>query len=95
MRIEPLVCLSTAHLSLATAEALQSDDWPMAVYPNEYGAFVLVPDPQFPELCAEVNEHLYPDLLFVIRWAQAEGLQWIKFDGSGQVLGRLPVFKWA
>ena len=92
MQIEPLICLSTAHLSQATTEALLSDDWPMSVYPNEYGAFVLVP---IPDTIQQVNEHLYPDLLFVLKWAQAEGLQWIKFDADGQVLRRLPVHSWA
>ena len=93
MNIEPLFCLSNEHISQATCEALQNDDWPIAVYPNEYGAFVCVPEPKL-EALEQINENLYPDLLQVLKWAQANSLAWIKFDGAGNTVEGLPTYEW-
>lgn len=86
--IEPLICLSTLHLTKETCDVISTPDqtpthWPI-VYPNEYGAFVYVNGDQF-----------YggpPDLAAVLQFARANDIVWIKFDPDGSVIDELKTY---
>lgn len=84
--IEPMICLSTLHLTKDTCEGFNSfydfvGGYPIH-YPNEYGSFVCV---------ASVNRGP-PDLAEVLDWAKFNGIAWVKFDPDGSVIDTLPTY---
>jgi hypothetical protein len=89
--IEPLLCLSTSHITQETCDQLvyteYREGWP-SIYPNEYGAFIPV------HTCASREAQGPPDLAYVLDFARANNIQWIKFDPDGHVIDDLPTYEW-
>ena len=86
---EPLVAISTEHLTPDAREALSQgncDAWGVISYPNEYGAFLHVsphtsPSPTAPQCLQEVYQ-----------WAQDRFLVWVKFDPDAGCIAGLPSY---
>jgi len=82
---EPLVALSTAHLTAATRMKLAADDLSVNAYPNEWGGFVYVGAPRY-RIPTEA------DLATIFEFAERAGIIWLKFDGDAALINGLPVF---
>jgi hypothetical protein len=94
--IEPLVCLSTVHLTKETCDTY-SEVGPEIIreqgvvsYPNEYGCFVRVPSGN--EIEDLQGENTPTDMLKVLCLANAFGLSWVKFDPDGEEVDFLPTY---
>jgi len=84
------LCMSTEHIERGTAENLEDSAVSGgAVWANEHGAFVFVPEPD------EEDEHREPDLMAVFAYARKYGYEWVRFDSDGPKLDGLPVYEWA
>ena len=90
--IEPLLCLSTAHITKETCDALDDSHRPdlPVCYPNEYGGFVHVCEP----CIVDESPQGPPDLAEVLAFARSHGIVWIKFDPDGHELDDLPTYDW-
>jgi hypothetical protein len=87
--IEPLMACSTANLTKETMDWITRGDLPGVSYPNEYGAFVYVPEDD------EGSLEGYPDdLRGVIELAREYDCGWIKFDRDAPSIGDLPTWEW-
>lgn len=73
---EPLVALSTAHLSPATRHLLQEDQLSVNAYPTLTGGFVYVGAPRY-------DTPLEADLAQLFELAERAGVVWLKFDVHG------------
>jgi hypothetical protein len=73
---EPLVALSTAHLSPATRHLLQEDQLSVNAYPTLTGGFVYVGEPRY-------DTPLEADLAQLFELAESAGIVWLKFDVHG------------
>ncbi len=85
LHAEPLVTVSTRHLSPATLQRLASGQLSVHAYPNDYGGFVYVGDPQG-------NAPEEPDLLAIVSLAQQAGIVWLKFDADAMEVDGLPTY---
>jgi hypothetical protein len=83
--IHKMLVLSTAHLP---EEIMQNIEEYAIAYPNEYGAFVWVPDPHV------VVEPVPPELWHVINYARKHDCVWIKFDNAGDTIPELQKWEW-
>ena len=81
--VELLLPLSTAHITQATLDAIETH---AIAYPNEYGAFVYVND--------EILEPVPQDLKTVFDYANAHSIRWVKFDRDAPELDGLPTYEW-
>jgi hypothetical protein len=94
--IEPLVCLSTVHLTKETCDTYSEvgseiiREQGVISYPNEYGCFVVVPSGM--EIEELQDQHAPEDMLKVLRLANAFGLSWVKFDPDGEEVDFLPTY---
>lgn len=90
MQLEPLLALSTVHLSRETCDALAiyPNAWPLVIYPNDYGAFVHVS-----ELKLLTVDGLPKDLARVVQFASERRISWIKFDADAQEIEGLPTYR--
>ena len=70
---EPLVALSTAHLSTATRLLLQEDQLSVNANPTLTGGFVYVDSPRS-------DTPLEADLAHLFELAESAGIVWLKFD---------------
>jgi len=90
---EKLLVLSTAHIKPETAEKLSKHelDSDLAIYPNEYGAFIHIPDENL-----DAYDGIPYDLKKCAVYAQDAGCSWIKFDRDGYTAPFLPTHlgKW-
>lgn len=82
---EPLVALSTLHLSPATRHLLQEDQLSVNAYPTITGGFVYVGAPRY-------DTPLEPDLAHLFELAERAGVVWLKFDVHGAVVDGLECF---
>ena len=73
---EPLVALSTSHLSPATRQLLQEDQLSVNAYPTLTGGFVYVGVPRY-------DTPLEADLARLFELAERAGIVWLKFDVHG------------
>lgn len=90
--------ISTAHVTAEVGEAMRNapphlDENPGALYGLYYaitmhGAFIACPDDTV--LDSEVPKCLRD----CFRWAQSEGLEWIRFDCEGDFIPELPEYDW-
>lgn len=71
--IEPLLAVSTVHLTRSTVEWISSGGLQSANYPNEYGAFIWVPDDG-------ADDELPEDLAALFAVARGFGIVWLKLD---------------
>lgn len=93
---QSMLSLSTAHVSLQTAEWLdnRSDiehyaEDSVVVFPkSEYGFFVAVHDDE------DNLQNIPEDLLELLTFAKKEGFDWIMLDRDYDIVHGLPVFDW-
>jgi hypothetical protein len=76
---EPLVALSTAHLSPATRHLLLEDQLSVNAYPTITGGFVYVGAPRY-------DTPLESDLAHLFELAERAGVVWLKFDAHGAMV---------
>lgn len=82
---EPLVALSTAHLSPATCRLLQEDQLSVNAYPTLTGGFVYVGAPRY-------DTPLETDLARLFELAERAGIVWLKFDVHGATVEGIDCF---
>lgn len=87
--LEPLVCISTVHLSASTIDDLSNGTLNVISYSNEYGDFVYVPPADEQD---ELQNDIPEDLATVMKLCQEQGIVWIKFDRDGAHFGFLQDF---
>jgi hypothetical protein len=83
--IEPLLALSTAHLSPTTRQKLAEDQLSVNAYPNDHGGFVYVGHPVY-------STPTEPELAEIFKLAAQAQVVWLKFDGDAAIVDDLPVF---
>ncbi|WP_295643210.1 hypothetical protein [uncultured Methylibium sp.] len=83
---EPLVALSTAHLSPATRQLLQEDQLSVNAYPTLTGGFVYVGAPRY-------DTPLEADLAQLFGLAERAGIVWLKFDVHGATVEGIECFE--
>jgi hypothetical protein len=83
---EPLVALSTAHLSPATRQLLQEDQLSVNAYPTLTGGFVYVGAPRY-------DTPLEADLAHLFELAESAGIVWLKFDVHGATVEGIERFE--
>jgi hypothetical protein len=83
---EPLVALSTAHLSPATRQLLQEDRLSVNAYPTLTGGFVYVGAPRY-------DTPLEADLTQLFELAERAGVVWLKFDVHGATVEGIECFE--
>ena len=83
---EPLVALSTAHLSPATRQLLQEDQLSVNAYPTLTGGFVYVGAPRY-------DTPLEADLAHLFEVAESAGIVWLKFDVHGATVEGIERFE--
>ena len=82
--IEPMLCLSTSHITRETSDLLVGNTSQLPVhYPNEYGAFME---------CNKERIKGPADLTIVLEFAVKNGIAWIKFDRDGFIIEDLPTY---
>jgi hypothetical protein len=82
---EPLVALSTAHLSPATRQLLQEDQLSVNAYPTPTGGFLYVGAPRY-------DTPLETDLAHLFELAESAGIVWLKFDMHGATVDGIERF---
>lgn len=82
---EPLVVLSTAHLSPGTRQLLQEDQLSVNAYPTLTGGFVYVGVPRY-------DTPLENDLARLFELAERAGIVWLKFDVHGATVEGIECF---
>ena len=83
--IEPLLALSTAHLSPTTRQQLAADQLSVNAYPNEHGGFVYVGHPVY-------STPTEPELAEIFKLVAQAQVVWLKFDSDAAIVDGLPVF---
>jgi hypothetical protein len=83
---EPLVALSTAHLSPATRQLLQEDQLSVNAYPTPTGGFLYVGAPRY-------DTPLETDLAHLFELAESAGIVWLKFDVHGATVDGIERFE--
>ena len=82
---EPLLALSTTHLSADTRYLLQEDQLSVNAHPTPTGGFVYVGTPRY-------DTPLEADLANVFELAERAGIVWLKFDVHGAIVEGLQTF---
>lgn len=82
---EPLVALSSTHLSPETRQKLKDDELSVNAYPTGFGGLVFVGAPREQAPSEE-------DLAVLFDSAGQAGIVWLLFDDEGAVVDGLPVF---
>jgi len=83
---EPLVVLSTAHLSPGTRQLLQEDQLSVNAYPTLTGGFVYVGAPRY-------DTPFETDLAQLFELAERAGIVWLKFDVYGATVEGIECFE--
>lgn len=83
---EPLVALSTTHLTKATQRGLADDELSVNAYPSDFGGLVYVGIPPY-------STPAEPDLASIFGVAGKAGIAWLKFDADAPVVDGLTVYK--
>ena len=84
--IEPMLALSTAHLSLETCTIFLPDYDGPAWMKGDYGWFVYVVD--------DAGDELPADLTACMALARERGSFWVMFDRDAAAIEELPVHDW-
>lgn len=93
MQIDKMLILSTAHISEIEMQRISDDEAPgFVVYPNDYGAFVLVD--RYPGYSEATEPDTMPRLSAVAGYARGNGCNWIKLDADADTVDALPTFDW-
>lgn len=78
--VEPMLVMSTAHLSPLDREYLNSGKG--IVLANSYGWIVYA------------KQEILPGLMPLLDFARKQGCLWIKFDADGPQFDEFPTFDW-
>jgi hypothetical protein len=84
---EPLVALSTSHLSPATRQLLQEDQLSVNAYPTLTGGFVYV------GVHRATTRHWKPTSPDLFELAERAGIVWLKFDVHGATVEGIERFE--
>ena len=84
--IEPMLVLSTGHLTEETCNLFLADYEGPAWRKGDYGWFVYVPE--------DVDDELPPDLTACLALAREKGAFWIMFDRDEAQVDELPAYDW-
>ena len=82
---EPLLVLSTTHLSVGTRFLLLTNQLSVNAHPTPTGGFVYVGAPRY-------DTPLEADLASLFEVAECAGVVWLKFDVHGIVVDGLKIF---
>jgi len=82
---EPLLALSTTHLSAGTRFLLLTNQLSVNAHPSSTGGFVYVGAPRY-------DTPLEADLASLFEAAESAGVIWLKFDAHGSVVDGLEIF---
>jgi len=82
---EPLLALSTTHLSAGTRQLLQTNQLSVNAHPTPTGAFVYVGAPRY-------DTPLEADLASLFEVAESAGVVWLKFDVHGSIVDGMEIF---
>jgi hypothetical protein len=90
LHIEPLVALSTRHVSPETLDWMANGGQGAIFYPGEAGGFLYIGAQD-----AWVGDAVPSEVVAIVVWARAqpEGLVWVKFDPDGGIVEALTVFE--
>lgn len=83
---ESKAVISTQHLRTETRRKLADGDLSVLAYPNEYGGFVFVGDPND-------NVPSEPDLAEIFAVAIRAKIVWLKIDRDALLVDGLPVYE--
>lgn len=83
--IEPMMVCSTENVTPETMAALPT--LASCIYPNEYGAFMWVPD-------LGEDEGYPEDLIGIFALAREYDCCWVRLDRDAPAIGDLPVYGW-
>lgn len=88
MEVAKMLVLSTAHVTVTTAQELDASEAGAISFPKgKYGWFVYCGDlPDRDDTPAELER--------AIRFAHNHDFQWIMFDCDGDTIADLPTFEW-
>lgn len=88
--VEGMVAVCTSHVRPESLEWLLGGAAGAIVYPNEYGGFMYVGDPQ---THGAEGEKVPEEVKTIARWARQHGMAWVKFDPDGHVVPALETFE--
>ncbi len=91
--VEPVLTLSTAHVTEADDTALRDGFCPptcLISQTSDHGYTLLVIDTEI----QPANPNPAPGLETVIEYARSLGCTYIRFDGAGFTLDALPIYDW-
>lgn len=89
--IHQILVLSTAHITQASAEALESNDLPFSAWCSEYG-FVI--STGYPDLANLAPDKIPDDLKAVRTYARERGAAYLMLDRDASTVDRLPTYDW-
>ncbi|WP_267381490.1 MULTISPECIES: hypothetical protein [unclassified Sphingomonas] len=84
--IEPMLILSTAHLTEETCNLFLADYAGPAWRKGDYGWFVYVPE--------DADSELPPDLTACLALAREKAAFWVMFDRDEAQIEELPAYEW-
>ena len=95
-QIEPMLAISTGHISKETAERLTnlSIEGVIAYYHGDHGWLISVPDVGWSGLDENVPLLVHDDLYQCMKMAQARGCCWLLLDGDAAAIEGLDTYEW-
>ena len=88
--ITKMLVLSTGHLTRYACNTFL-EEYPYAYPQDEWGYFVCLPTDELPLS----DEHNLPACLIdCMKYADAQGCDWIMFDSDGPLIEELPDYEW-
>ena len=90
LEISHVLAASTAHIKQRTAEQLEYNAFPVVAYDkNGYGWFIL---------CVEFDdwkEDVPEDLFQLMKFAEANGCDWLNLDADAPIIEGLKTYDWS
>lgn len=90
LNISRVLAASTAHISKETAEKLNNEAFPVVAYDkNGYGWFIL---------CVGFDDwkkYIPEDLFQLMKFAEANGCDWLNLDGACPIIEGLKTYDWS
>lgn len=78
-QVEPLIAVSTEHVSIGAVRWMEKGGGGAVFYANEYGGFLHVAQDEDVEFGKEVPM----EVVAIAKWARRQGIVWVKFDRDG------------
>ncbi|MEQ6332988.1 hypothetical protein [Sphingobium sp. MK2] len=91
MEITKALCLSTSHITAATAQSMEEQDsgFPIAVWRGDYGFFVSVH-----AISRDGGAGLPGDLIDCMERAVTYDCEFLRLDSDGPVMNGLKTYDW-